>query len=263
VSTTPADDLDAVVAAVVGLARPVLVGVDLDGTLSPLAPHRDEAVLASGALVALDRLAQVEWVNLVVLTGRGRTDAIERFSLPENVEVIGSHGAESSDGVVPADGALLAELTAAAEAAVRDARADGAWVERKPVSVTLHVRQADPDRAARALAAFRTASLGLGCGVLDSHTALEASPVRLDKGVAIVTARDRTGAASVCYIGDDTTDERVFERLAPPDVTVKVGPGPTAARLRLASPVSVVRLLERLGHLAHLQRPRRPQRPTP
>jgi trehalose-phosphatase len=256
VSTSPEDDLDAVVEAIAALGRPVLVGIDLDGTLSPLAPHRDEAVLAPGAADAIDRLAGVDGVALVLVTGRGRADAVERFSLPEHVEVIGSHGAETRAGGMRVDEALLAELAAAAEAAVRNAGAVGAWVERKPVSVTLHVRQADAEGAAAALAAFRRGALVLGCAVLDAHAALEASPVRLDKGDAVVAARDRTGSASVCYLGDDATDERVFERLAPPDVTVKVGPGRTAARFRLASPTRVVRLLERLPErLQHLDRP--------
>lgn len=249
-SAAPTDDLDAVVVAVAAAPRPVLVGLDLDGTLSSIAPHRDEAVLAPGAAAALVRLSGVAWAHVVVVTGRGRADAIGRFSLPEPVVVIGSHGAEGPDGErPPVDDAVLAELAAAAETAVREVGAGGAWVEHKPMSVTLHVRQADPDPGARALVAFRAAAVALGCVVLDAHAALEASPVRLDKGDAVMAARDRTGSASICYVGDDATDERVFERLAPPDVAVKVGAGPTGARFRLGSPERVVRLLERLQRL--------------
>ncbi len=55
--------------------------------------------------------------------------------------------------------------------------------------------------------------------------------------------------ACVVYAGDDRTDEDVFEALASPAVTVKVGPHvhPTAARYRLDSIEDVyrcIRLLE-------------------
>jgi trehalose 6-phosphate phosphatase len=45
------------------------------------------------------------------------------------------------------------------------------------------------------------------------------------------------------YLGDDVTDEDAFAALAPPAVTVKVGPGETVARYRLPDIDAVVAYL--------------------
>ena len=47
-------------------------------------------------------------------------------------------------------------------------------------------------------------------------------------------------------LGDDVTDEAVFRVLAPEDVGVKVGPGPTSAVYRVASQTEVAGLLTKL-----------------
>ncbi|MGH3649194.1 MAG: trehalose-phosphatase, partial [Acidimicrobiia bacterium] len=50
--------------------------------------------------------------------------------------------------------------------------------------------------------------------------------------------------AAVLYIGDDITDETVFEVLGDADVGIKVGSGPTAAKFRVESVSDVVAILE-------------------
>jgi trehalose 6-phosphate synthase/phosphatase len=51
----------------------------------------------------------------------------------------------------------------------------------------------------------------------------------------------------VLAIGDDYTDEDMFEVLPSWAYTVKVGRGRTVARLRLQKPADVVALLEKLA----------------
>jgi trehalose 6-phosphate phosphatase len=58
------------------------------------------------------------------------------------------------------------------------------------------------------------------------------------------------GADAVLYFGDDVTDEHAFEVMGPRDVSVKVGPGKSAARYRLGSPEQVA---EALGTLRELR----------
>ena len=48
-------------------------------------------------------------------------------------------------------------------------------------------------------------------------------------------------------MGDDRTDEDLFERLGPDAVTIKVGPGPTRARYRVAGPKAALALLGELA----------------
>ena len=51
----------------------------------------------------------------------------------------------------------------------------------------------------------------------------------------------------MCYLGDDDTDEEAFEALQHDDVAVRIGPGRTAAHVRLGDPAAAVGFLSRLA----------------
>ena len=111
-------------------------------------------------------------------------------------------------------------------------------LEHKPAAVVLHTRRMADESAARAAeeAALEVTTRHTGLHVLHGKHVVEVSVVRADKGTALVALRDEVGADAVAYFGDDVTDEDAFRALGPDDVTVKVGPGETAARFRVESP---------------------------
>jgi trehalose-phosphatase len=134
----------------------------------------------------------------------------------------------------------LAALDGLTVAAVEEAGV-GAWIERKPASVVLHVRQADPTRGIEALAdlqrnavAVEGATTKFGNGVLE----LFARPA--DKGVALIGLAGELGALTTVFVGDDTTDEDAFTRLRPGDIAIKVGDAATVAPHRLRDPDDVL-----------------------
>jgi trehalose-phosphatase len=63
------------------------------------------------------------------------------------------------------------------------------------------------------------------------------------KADAVERLRRHYGRAVVAFAGDDLTDEEVFAGLGPHDFGVRVGPGATAARYRLAGPPQVLEWL--------------------
>lgn len=76
---------------------------------------------------------------------------------------------------------------------------------------------------------------------------LELSVATRDKGNAVADLIDESGARSVLFLGDDTTDETVFAMLRPVDIGVKVGPGASAAKYRVKDIEAVAELLERVN----------------
>ena len=139
---------------------------------------------------------------------------------------------------------LLAMAAAAAEAA-----GEGAWVEVKPASVVLHVREANPDGAARSAADLRARAEDVtGVHVLPGHGVVELLTRATSKARAIAELGDEIGARAVVFAGDDRTDEEVFTALGDGDCSIRVGPGETAARYRLAGPPEVLRFLTALNH---------------
>ena len=73
---------------------------------------------------------------------------------------------------------------------------------------------------------------------------LEIRPKGYDKGVAAERLAAEHPDRTPVVIGDDTTDEEAF-RATEGGVTIKVGPGPTAAEHRLPDVAAVVAYLRR------------------
>jgi trehalose-phosphatase len=232
------------------LARPLLVGLDVDGVLAPIVEHADDARLLPevGALVAeLARLTPV-----AIVSGRS-VAGLERFAFADAVEVIGSHGMEWRAGpeleLVESERARLDTLAALADDAAA-AAGDGAWVEHKPAAVAVHVRGAAADRARRAVDdLLRRSSAVHGAEIKLGHEVVELLARTTSKATAITEVRARHRAAAVVFVGDDRTDEEVFAALGAGDCSVRVGPGPTVARHRLADPHAVLDFLSALRDL--------------
>jgi trehalose 6-phosphate phosphatase len=225
----------------------LLLGVDIDGTLATIVDHARSARLWPGALEALVALDSRADVEVVLVTGRARADAITTFGLPSVLRVVGSHGLEHHDGSAHRMGAQSAALDELESEARRIAgSAPGAWVERKPHGVVLHVRQVAAESREAVLGAYRKFASARSWTVLDGSAVVEAGVAPLDKGAAVEALRREFEATSVGFFGDDVTDEHVFRRLEVDDVGVKVGDGPTSARFRLGGPADVVTVIQKL-----------------
>lgn len=231
----------ALVTALRAAPRPLAVALDLDGTLALLADHPDLVRLVDGAAEALVQLVRAG-VPTAVVSGRSLDD-LGRFGFPPGVRLVGSHGLEDGapHALVPEERRTLAVVTCLAEQAA--ARAQGMWVEVKPAGAALHRRlaAAADGQAATAWFAERVGQLD-GVWFRPGLDVLEAAVVPTSKLHAV--ARLHATARAVLYVGDDITDEEVLGALAPPDVGVKVGLGPTAASFRVDGPDDVVRLLQ-------------------
>jgi trehalose-phosphatase len=249
-SHSPEWDHPAVLAKAIGaLERPVAVVFDCDGVLAPLVDHADDSALLDGVGALLTQLAQTDDLSVAILSGRS-LDGLAQFAFHESIIVAGSYGSErrgSADSALSeAELALLNRLdTIATEAAA--AAGPGAWVERKPTSVVTHVRNAEPKRAAAALAtAWEQQAELSGHAAHDGNQVIELMARPADKGTGLDRLRHDIGAATVVYIGDDVPDEDAFARLGSADIGIKIGEGHTRAARRLSSPQAVRDLLTAL-----------------
>ncbi len=229
----------------------LLVGCDYDGTLSPIVADPALAVPEVGAAPALIDLADLAATDVSLVSGRALRDLAALSQLPPQIMLVGSHGAEFNlNSMANLDSAAVARRSTLLEQCetIVDGVA-GAHCETKPSGVAVHVRNANRDDAADVLAELHNlfdedASIKLTRG----KEVLEMSVVHTDKGSAMERIRTESSATAVIFIGDDVTDEYVFERLDhEPHVTVKVGPGQTAARFRVETTKDVVALLNRLA----------------
>ena len=256
----PLDD-----AAMVRLARarPLLVLFDIDGTLAPIAPRPQDAVVPPAVREGLASLAARPEVHVGLVTGRAAADGARMVGLP-GLWVIGNHGVETWDPegtcyLAPGTDAFVERLARAFDALRGPAaHVPGALLEDKRWSLSLHYRLASPDlvpslrEAAERVARDEGLRFSEGKRIFELHM-----PIDVHKGTAIVALADRLGVldqGAVLFIGDDRTDEDAFEALARrggETCTIRVGPPdtPTSAAWRVDDPAGVHRMIERLDAL--------------
>lgn len=224
------------------VAPTVLVASDFDGVLAPLVHDPMASRALPGTIESLEGLAALPSTYAAVVSGRDLETLTLLTGLGDSaVTRIGSHGAETSS--IGTDG-LTADQQLALHRVTDDLKdlcgslPPGAGLEFKPTAVVLHTRRMADASAAREAeaAALEVTTRHTGLHVLHGKHVVEVSVVRADKGSALVALRDEVGADVVAYFGDDVTDEDAFRALGPDDLTVKVGPGETAARFRVDSP---------------------------
>ncbi|MCB1246692.1 MAG: trehalose-phosphatase [Acidimicrobiia bacterium] len=217
----------------------VVVASDYDGTLAPIVDDPEAARPDGDALEAFVRLSRREGVVAVIVSGRTTAHLESVVGVDPRIQLIGNHGASDAD-------------PSAVEQLVGDLRSltdehPGAFVEPKPSGCAFHYRHtSSPDRAAESA---RDVARESGAHVIDGKMVVEAVLGTGDKGTAVETVRRTTRADAVLFIGDDTTDEAAFRVLAPPDVTVKVGSGETAAIYRVTEVGDVAEIFETLDRL--------------
>ncbi len=230
--------------------RPMVIGLDIDGVLSPLVDHADDARLLDGVADAITRLDALDDVTIAAVSGRALS-SMRTFGLPDHVRLVGSHGMEAADTpmrpLTDIEGARLATLLQLAENAAAAAGA-GAWVETKSASVAVHVRTADPEIARTALTDLEAQTDGVdGASCKPGSNVLELFARDASKGTAMEELRHGADARTAVFVGDDVTDEEAFATLRDHDISIKVGTAPTIAAHRLRNPDDVLRWLTALA----------------
>jgi trehalose 6-phosphate phosphatase len=218
----------------------VLLAFDYDGTLAPLVGAPARASLRASTRRLLKEACRL--YPTVVISGRGRADAVARLRGITRCRVIGNHGAEPSPGAAAMRRRVRRWLP------VLKARLSGrrgVVIEDKGFSVTLHYRHARRRDAARRtiLRAARGLDARIVGGTLAVNLVLPDAP---NKGSAVRRECLRIACDTAVFVGDDVTDEDVF-RLEKPGrlVSVRVGrKRASAAQYYIRNQAEMDRLLE-------------------
>ena len=237
-----------------GAARALIL--DLDGTLAPIAPTPEIARVPRHVLASLRVLLDAGW-HIAVVSGRSarQTKAMVPVS---GVAIFGSHGLERPGRPLPhrfdAVRARIGRM--ARHASDVAAPFPRVRVERKPVGLAFHDRAlAHGERARwhRRLAAWLATQDLSGLQVLHGKRVIELRPAGVDKGAVISSFPPSRGwhrfDPSLVVIGDDRTDEDLFDAVSRLAVAIRVGRKGIRSRAthRLPSPVAVAAFLDALA----------------
>lgn len=211
---------------------------DYDGTLAPIVPDPAKAIVSQDVKKLILDIAKRDTV--VIISGRDRHFLDETFrDLP--VHIIAEHGA-----LIKTKGEEEWTLNENYEENWKESirpildlyakRCPGAFVEEKETSLAWHYRTAeDKDYANRRaqellwqLKNFIQPELNLQ--IIDGNKVVEVKKTAFNKGTAAKSFVDNGDYDFILAIGDDTTDEDMFEILPDTSYTIKVGDDLSAAR---------------------------------
>lgn len=248
---TPGTDDDALTA--IATTPRLVVALDFDGTASPLVPDPMSARALPEIIEQLDRLASLPDTLVAYVSGRSMHDlrVIAEHADDSRFALAGSHGAQywlPGIGDSDAPGALTEEgareeLWAAAQPIVD--RHEGVELEPKAFGMGIHTRRATAEVEAAAFAEIDAlvAERFPHWRRRSGHRVLEFSSRIEGKDTAMRMLREHFDATGILFAGDDVTDEDAMRVLGGDDLGVRVGPGESAAALRVDTPQQIAALL--------------------
>lgn len=231
-----------------------LLLLDYDGTLVDFAVHPGDAVPSDQLLDVIEKLSSTRCTRVVIVTGRKHED-IEKFVGHMPVTIIAEHGA-----IRKMNGEWVYQLNAgtswksgimpAFEDAVREC--SGSFIEEKKFSLVWHYRNSEyiagRNCATKLIDRIGNTVKEYKLRVLDGNMAVEVITGETGKAHAVQQLTDVNCYDCVLCIGDDKTDEDMFEYLAGFDnaVTIKVGNGMTSAAYQVDDVNNVISILKQL-----------------
>lgn len=235
-------------------AKSRLVLLDYDGTLVDYTSLPGTAKLPENLSDIINRFVDDPKTKIFIITGRGHED-IDKMLTSLPVNVIAEHGAfQKEEGVwknqvnnsriwkeelIP----FLNKITAVCPYS---------YIEEKKYSLTWHYRNADPEQGylcSRELIRLLNSKIHFfNLKILDGNKVVEILSNETGKGVAVKKLVEHGSFDFILSIGDDATDEEMFEFFLHYSTafTIKVGKGPTYARYKLKSISDVAALLKQL-----------------
>jgi trehalose 6-phosphate synthase/phosphatase len=163
--------------------------LDYDGTLVPLCPHPDLAVLTDEVKVLLEKLIQCPDIDICILSGRSLENLKQMIPI-KDMNLAGSHGMEIQLAKMPEKECYEQALVFKPKVAelAQDLRDNvcmyGGWVEDKVYHVTFHWRETAINFRPTVIQKAKEIVQKHGFQAINAHCAVEARPpIGWDKGI--------------------------------------------------------------------------------
>ncbi|WP_341924271.1 trehalose-phosphatase [Nocardioides psychrotolerans] len=217
-------------AALVRAAAEAVIGLDFDGTLSPIVDDPAQAHIHPDAgEVLLDLASQV--AAIAVITGRPARQALDLGGLEEVGNAIGDAGKElylfgqygnerwtstNRRVIGPRPPTGLASFERDLPRVLRRADAAEAHLEDKVLSVAIHTRRLpDPEAAfARLLPLVEELAARHDLVVEPGRNVLEVRSAGIHKGMVVERLTEELGAGAFLFAGDDLGDLEAFDAVS-------------------------------------------------
>ena len=229
-----------------------LVLLDYDGTLVGFKDNPQDAKPNDHLYDLLDKIQAQENTTLVLISGRDK-ETFQKWFGNKDYNLVTDHGVwlyKNKEWIalerLKTD--WMQNIYPILETFVD--RTPGTFIEAKNFSLAWHYRMADPE-----LAKIRTIELNTvltsmvannDLSVLKGNKVIEIKSSNVNKGRAMSRVMMEQEYDFIAVIGDDWTDEYMFEEAPDWAYTVKVGLDKTSAKYQIKDPEQVLKLLTKL-----------------
>ena len=234
-------------------AKKRILFLDYDGTLTGFRSSPEKAKPDSELYELLDKLADDEKTTVVLISGRDK-DTFTKWFEGKNYSMITEHGIwhKSPDS----DWRLIEDLQSGWKETIRPIldfyidRTPGSFLEEKNFSLVWHYRNTDPElgkkRSHELKDELKSLTANHNLEIMEGNKVVEVKNSGINKGRAARMQLQNKSFDFILGIGDDWTDEYLFEDLPESAYTIKVGYSHTQAKYHVDSYIEVRKLLKKL-----------------
>jgi trehalose 6-phosphate synthase/phosphatase len=230
-----------------------LILLDYDGTIVPFSDHPRKALPDDQVAPMLTGISSDARNEVVIVSGRDKA-TLEKWLGYLDVGLVAEHGVWLRER--GGEWFMVEKLNDEWKARIRPLlelyvdRTPGSFIEEKGHSLSWHYRRADPTggsvRAQELKDDLVNLTANLSIGVLEGSKVIEVKDMRVNKGHAVSHWLSKGPWDFILAIGDDWTDEDVFEVLPENAYSIRIGLSTSRARYNLDSYIDVRALLNRL-----------------
>lgn len=225
--------------------------LDYDGTLADLKPTPEEAKPTAEILDTLTQLAADNKNTVVIISGRKHQE-LDAWLGQLPLAFAAEHGLLYKD--LGHDWRYAQDIDTTWKSTIRPLMEiyteslPGSFIEEKTNALVWHWRNAANQTLAEASGAELLAKLQpygkqLGLRIMPGSCIVEVQAQGVDKGKAAKRWLAHKTWDFILAAGDDTTDEDLFAALPPHALAIKIGNGNSRARLRMAKPSTLRKLI--------------------
>lgn len=234
------------------LAKKKLLFIDYDGTLAAFKNDPQKASPDEELYTLLDTISAQSNTDMYLISGRDK-ETFTKWFLHKKYNMIVEHGVWISQNgeefrmLENVKKEWMQKIHPVLESFVD--RTPGSFIEEKNYSLAWHYRKTDPDFGNKRATELNTVLTSLiandDLSVLNGNKVMEIKSSNVNKGRAAMRVYNDDTYDFVFAIGDDWTDEFMFQELPESAITVKVGHQKTQAKYYVDGTADVRKLLKR------------------
>ncbi len=228
-----------------------LLLLDYDGTLVGFKANPQDAEPDQELFDLLDRLQSQENTRVVLISGRDK-ETFQRWFGDKEYTLVTDHGVwlyqdRNWTALERLKNDWMESIRPILETFVD--RTPGTFIESKNYSLAWHYRTADPELAKSRTIELNTVLTSMvannGLSILKGNKVIEIKSSNVSKGRATNQLLVQDDYDFITVIGDDWTDEYMFEEVPNWATSIKVGFTKTKAKYQIESPEKVRQLLQK------------------